>query len=114
MDPISDKTSGEIFNISTTTNLSVDEKILIQVYYANHTSLDQRKFSGLSDYTNVIAGRDGINRTVFTVNTSDYYPAWYIATESAVIANASPGYTYFRVFSEQNATEFKDVVITQV
>jgi hypothetical protein len=104
MEPISDKTAGEVFDLSTTTNLSVDEKVLVQVYYANHTSLDRRKFSGLSDYTNVLAGSNGINRTLFTVNTSGYYPAWYIATEGSVSYNSPLGYTYFRVFPKQNET----------
>jgi hypothetical protein len=54
IDPISDKLAGDVFTVTSTTNLSAGDEILVQVYSLTINSLDRRKFSGASDYVKVL------------------------------------------------------------
>jgi PBP1b-binding outer membrane lipoprotein LpoB len=75
IDPISDKQVGEIFTINSTTNLSVGEEILVQVYQSYwHTSMKNSniEFSGTTGTAKVIPGRNGTNAISFRVNASEF------------------------------------------
>jgi len=91
IDPISDKQVGEIFTINSTTNLSVGEEILVQVYQTTwHTQLKSSTyiFSGTTDTIKVIPGKNGTNTISFTVNSSGFHPDIYQVYEVAVNENA--------------------------
>ncbi len=94
IDPISDKYVGEIFTITSITNLSAGEEILVQVYSSNFhpgIKMQTREFSGATGTVRVIQGMNGINTISFAVDSSTLYnssplkPGEYIVTEDAVI-----------------------------
>jgi hypothetical protein len=94
IDPIGDKQVGDIFTITSTTNLSAGEEILVQVYSATHFNgpkIQTWEFYGASSTVKVIQGSNGINTISFVVNSSTLYnssplqPDEYIVTEDAII-----------------------------
>ena len=94
IDPISDKFVGESFTITSTTNLSAGEEILVQVYSGTHFNgpkIQTWEFYGATGSVKVIQGNRGINTISFVVNSSTLYnssplqPDEYIVTEDAII-----------------------------
>jgi hypothetical protein len=87
IDPISDKQKGDIFTITATTNLSIGDNILIEVYpplpVMQAKSVSNGKFGGARGTTKVISGNNGNNSISFIVNSSEFYPVpdEYIVTE---------------------------------
>jgi hypothetical protein len=82
IDPISDKYTNEIFSISSTTNLSAGEEILVQVYSSTfHTGpkFPINEFYGATGTVRVIQGMNGINITLFVVNTSELKPVQHFS-----------------------------------
>jgi hypothetical protein len=58
IDPVGNKTVGDVFTITSTTNLSAGEEILVQVYSSTfHPGGRAGKFSGSTGYTNVTTGK---------------------------------------------------------
>jgi hypothetical protein len=85
---------GDIFTITSTTNLSAGEEILVQVYSATHSNgpkMQTWEFYGASGTVKVIQGSNGINTILFVVNSSTLYnssplkPDEYAVTEDAII-----------------------------
>jgi hypothetical protein len=100
IDPIGDKVVGETFTITSTTNVSTGEEILVQVYPANHFNgpkMQTWEFYGASGTVKVIQGSNGINTILFVVNSSTLYktsplePGEYIVSEDAIRQDASTG-----------------------
>ena len=94
IDPVSDKQQGDIFTVNASTNLSVGEEILIQVYTAHfyHAMKDSpsREFCGAVDTVKVIPGSNGTNAISFVVNPAcDLYPEEYAITEYAVYKDST-------------------------
>jgi hypothetical protein len=87
IDPVSDKQIGDIFIVTSTTNVSVGEEILVQVYSSNFYTTG--KFYGITGTVSVVRGRSGINTISFIVNSSTLKPDEYIVTEDAVIHQAT-------------------------
>jgi hypothetical protein len=94
IDPIGDKPVGDIFTITSTTNLSAGEEILVQVYSSNfHPGIKMqiKEFSGATGTVRVVKGMNGINTISFVVDSSSLYnssllkPDEYIVTEDAII-----------------------------
>lgn len=94
MDPISDKYTEENFTITSTTNLSAGDEILVQVYPSTFfpgPKMQSREFYGATGTVLVIQGRSGINTILFNVNSSTLYnstplkPDEYIVTEDSVL-----------------------------
>lgn len=106
IDPISDKQVGDSFTITSTTNLSAGEEILVQVYSGTHFNgpkMQTWEFYGASGTVKVIQGSNGINTILFVVNSSTLYnssplkPDEYIVTEDAV-EQAATGTALLNVF----------------
>jgi hypothetical protein len=94
IDPISDKYTGEVFTITSTTNLSVGTEVLVQVYSGTHFNgpkIQTWEFYGATGTVKVIQGNRGINTISFVVNSSTLsnstplQPDEYIVTEDAII-----------------------------
>ncbi|MFA5212243.1 MAG: hypothetical protein WC406_02820 [Methanoregula sp.] len=89
IETISNKQVGEIFTINSTTNLSVGDKILVQIYQADfHPGIHPigEEFHGIVGTVNVIPGRNEINTISFIVNSSELYlyPLEYRIAEEAI------------------------------
>jgi hypothetical protein len=100
IDPIGDKVVGENFTITSTTNISAGEEILVQVYSGTHFNgpkMQTWEFYGASGTVSVIQGSNGINTILFVVNSSTLYkssplePDEYIVSEDAIRQDASTG-----------------------
>jgi hypothetical protein len=109
IDPISDKQVGEIFTINSTTNLSVGDEILVQVYQADfHTDIRRigGEFHGIVSTVKVMQGKNEINTISFTVNSSELYPdsRKYSITEAAINENAT-GVALFNITPRKDAKE---------
>ena len=88
IDPIGDKHVGDIFMVTASTNVSAGEEILVQVYsstFRTGAKFPINEFYGATGTVRVIQGMNGINITLFVVNTSELKPDQYIVTEDAVI-----------------------------
>jgi len=88
IDPISDKSVGEIFTIASTTNLPTGEEIIVQIYsstFKTGAKFSINKFYGATGNLRVVRGTNGINIILFVVNTSELKPDEYIVTKDAVI-----------------------------
>lgn len=115
MDPISDKYTGENFTITSTTNLSAGDEILVQVYPSTFfpgPKMQSREFYGATGTVLVIQGRSGINTILFDVNSSTLYnstplkPDEYVASEDAIRLDASSG-VLFNVLPSSKKTMLK-------
>ena len=95
IDPIGDKQVGDIFTITSTTNLSAGEEILVQVY----NSRIVRNITGTLGTVKVIQGTGGINTISFVVNTSEFKPDEYIVSEDAT-GQETFGIAFFNVFQK--------------
>jgi hypothetical protein len=91
VDPISDKLVGDIFTVTSTTNVSAGEEILVQVYSSTFFPGGQREFYGTFGTVEVNQGINGINTISFVVNTSELKPDEYIVTNDAIRQDASSG-----------------------
>jgi len=106
IDPISDKQKGDIFTITATTNLSVGDDILIQVYrppdMMQAKSDEPNKFRGAQGTTKVIVGNNGNNTISFVVNSSEFYPVpdEYVVIEVAKNETVT-GFTFFNIFPKK-------------
>jgi hypothetical protein len=94
IDPISDKQQGDIFTANASTNLSVGDEILVQVYQTDgHTDIRhiEGEFYGIVSTVKVMPGRNEINTISFIVNSSELYPdpRKYSFYEAAINENAT-------------------------
>jgi hypothetical protein len=92
IDPISDKLEGDVFTVNASTNLSVGEEILVQIYREGRYSKSQSgEFAGGEGTVKVMVERDGNNSISFTINSSEFHltEATYRFFEDAVNENAS-------------------------
>jgi hypothetical protein len=105
IDPISDKNVDESFTITSTTNLSAGEEILVQVYSGSHFNgpkMQTWEFYGATGTVRVIQGINGSNTISFVVDSTTLYnssplePDDYIVTEDALIQQVT-GTTLFHV-----------------
>jgi hypothetical protein len=94
IDPISDKQQGDIFTVNASTNLSVGEEILVEVYQIDgHTDIRriEGEFHGIKSTVRVMPGRNEINTISFIANSSELYPdpRKYSFYEAAINENAT-------------------------
>jgi hypothetical protein len=98
IDHISDKYVDESFTITSTTNLSAGEEILVQVYSGTHFNgpkMQTWKFYGATGTVRVIQGINGSNTISFVIDSTTLYdssplePDEYIVTEDALRQEAS-------------------------
>lgn len=85
IDPIGDKQVGDTFTITSTTNFSTGEDILVEVT-EDHIPLCQKnscaEYRHFSDTVKVMPGINGTNIISFTVNTSGFSPNEYFVYET--------------------------------
>ncbi|MCK9632038.1 MAG: hypothetical protein M0R30_10380 [Methanoregula sp.] len=77
IDPISPKRSGDKFTITGTTNLAVDDEILVEVMsrIVPHTA---EAYFGIRGVSKIIRGEAGMNKLSFDVELVDTKPGEYI------------------------------------
>ncbi|WP_369425252.1 PGF-CTERM sorting domain-containing protein, partial [Methanothrix sp.] len=82
-----DKYVGEKFTLSGTTNLAVDDTLIITVTSASFRPTEKTQaseFSGASGTTKVVKGTAGENAWSFDVDTTGFKPDQYIVTVECV------------------------------
>jgi PGF-CTERM protein len=85
--PIKEKNVGEKFDITGTTNLAVNDELLVEIYSSSFGPTPKEtsgKFSGVSGTVKVVKGTEGFNTWSFPVDTSTFKPDEYIVHVSAI------------------------------
>ncbi len=98
IDAISDKTVGETFTITGTTNLAVDDTFLVTVTSSSFQPTQKTtggEFSGVSGSTTVVKGTGVDNTWSFDVDTTGFKPDQYIVTVEAVETSTTATTTFF-------------------
>ncbi|MDO9034820.1 MAG: MEMAR_RS02690 family S-layer glycoprotein, partial [Methanoregula sp.] len=116
--PVGDKHVGDKFTISATTNLAVDDEVLVQVYSSSFKPTQKSQsgeFSGATGTVKVKKGTSGMNTITFDVDSSTFKPDEYIVTESAILQVAT-GTALFNVLegAAPVVTTKAPVVVTTV
>jgi trimeric autotransporter adhesin len=114
IDPIGDKHVGDKFTITATTNLAVDDEVLVQVYSSSFKPTEKSQsgeFSGATGTVKVTAGDNGMNKISFDIDSSTFKPDEYIVTEDAVIQVAT-GTALFNVLETAPPTVASTSVVT--
>jgi PGF-CTERM protein len=104
--PITQKVVGDKFNIQGTTNLAVDDEILVEVYSSSFGPTPKEtsgEFSGSSGTVKVVQGTQGFNTWSFPVDTTTFKPDEYIVTASAIGLETAQDITATTLF---NVVEF--------
>jgi len=92
VDPIADKHVGDKFTITATTNLAVNDDVLVTVYSSSFKPTDKSQsgeFSGATGTVKVTKGTSGLNAISFDVDSSTFKPDEYLVTETAVLQVAT-------------------------
>jgi PGF-CTERM protein len=106
VDPIADKHVGDKFTITATTNLAVNDDILVTVYSSSFKPTDKSQsgeFSGATGTVKVTKGDSGLNAISFDVDSSTFKPDEYLVTETAVLQTAT-GTALFNVLEASPIT----------
>jgi PGF-CTERM protein len=104
--PITEKMIGDKFEIKGTTNLAVDDEILVEVYSSSFGPTPKEtsgEFSGASGTVKVVKGTEGFNTWSFPVDTTTFKPDEYIVQASAIGLETSNDVTATTLF---NVVEF--------
>lgn len=99
INPIGDRSVGEYFTISGSTNLAVGDKILVEITSSSFyptTKTQSSGFSGASGVVTVVAGSGGMNTWSFDVDTSTFTPDEYIVKISGMEVDMTAS-AYFNV-----------------
>ena len=92
IDPIGDKHVGDKFTITASTNLAVDDEVLVQVYSSSFKPTQKSQsgeFSGATGTVKVKKGDSGMNKITFDVDSSTFKPDEYIVTADAILQVAT-------------------------
>ena len=79
--PVTQKMVGDKFEVKGTTNLAVDDELLVEIYSSSFgpTPKEQTgEFSGASGTVKVVKGTEGFNTWSFPVDTTTFKPDEYI------------------------------------
>jgi len=85
--PVTQKMVGDKFEIKGTTNLAVDDEILVEVYSSSFGPTPKEtsgEFSGASGTVKVVKGTEGFNTWSFPVDTTTFKPDEYIVQATAI------------------------------
>jgi len=96
IDPIGDRTAGDSFTITGTTNLAAGDALMVEVVSSSFkptAKVQSGEFSGASGTVYVRKGT-GYNRWSFPVDTAGWKPDEYIVTVSAVLQDATASTTF--------------------
>ncbi|MCX6681559.1 MAG: PGF-CTERM sorting domain-containing protein, partial [Methanoregula sp.] len=92
IDAIGDRHVGDKFTITATTNLAVDDSVLVEVYSSSFKPTQKSQsgeFSGATGTVKVTKGDAGLNKLSFDVDASTFKPDEYIVKAEAVIQEAT-------------------------
>jgi PGF-CTERM protein len=92
INPVSQHMVGDKFVISGTTNLAVDDEILVEVVSSSFEPTEKTQsgeFSGSTGTVKVIKGTSGLNSWAFPVDTKNYQPDEYIVDVSGITVSVS-------------------------
>lgn len=82
IDPIKDKSSGEIITITAKTNLPVGEKVHVAIAQSQHSCPKAGcDYENLDENVTVVRGEDCLNSTTYLFNTTGHTPYIYIVEE---------------------------------
>ncbi|HNQ28489.1 MAG TPA: MEMAR_RS02690 family S-layer glycoprotein [Methanolinea sp.] len=90
--PITEKQVGEKFEIKGTTNLAVDDEILVEVVSSSFSPTQKTQsgeFSGATGTVKVQKGTEGFNTWSFPVDTTTFKPDEYIVQVSGVTVDVT-------------------------
>ncbi|MCQ8893420.1 MAG: DUF3821 domain-containing protein [Methanolinea sp.] len=90
--PITEKQVGEKFEISGTTNLAVDDEILVEVLSSSFKPTQKTQsgeFSGATGTVKVKKGTEGFNTWSFPIDTTTFKPDEYIVQASGVTVDVT-------------------------
>jgi PGF-CTERM protein len=116
IDPIGDKHVGDKFTITATTNLAVDDEILVEVYSSSFKPTQKSQsgeFSGATGTVKVTKGDSGLNKISFDIDSSTFKPDEYLVQENAVLQQAT-GTALFNVLEGVAPTVAPVVTVTTV
>jgi len=114
--PISDKHVGDKFTITATTNMQVDDDVLVQVVSSSFKPTQKSQsgeFSGAGQTIKVKKGDSGLNTLSIDVDASSFKPDEYLVTMSGVLVVASDS-ALFNVLEGTAPTAVPSVTATAV
>jgi PGF-CTERM protein len=104
--PITEKMVGDKFEVKGTTNLAVDDELLIEIYSSSFGPTPKEvsgEFSGVSGTVKVVKGTEGFNTWSFPVDTTTFKPDEYIVQVTAIGLQSAQDVTATTLF---NVVEF--------
>nr|WP_319376857.1 MEMAR_RS02690 family S-layer glycoprotein [uncultured Methanoregula sp.] len=113
--PISDKHVGDKFTITATTNLAVDDDVLVQVVSSSFKPTQKSQsgeFSGAGQTIKVKKGDSGLNALSYDVDASAFKPDEYLVTMQGVLVTAASDSALFNVLEGSAPTAVPTVVAT--
>jgi PGF-CTERM protein len=113
--PVGEKQVGDKFTISGTTNLAVDDELLVEVTSSSFKPTDKTQsgeFSGATGTVKVVKGTDGLNKWSFPVDAAAFKPDEYIVQAAGITVNAQTS-TLFNVVEFKPTTVPTTVVTTK-
>lgn len=102
--PVGEKQVGDKFTIAGTTNLAVDDELLVEVVSSSFkptTKTQSGEFSGATGTVKVQKATDGMNKWSFPVDAAAFKPDEYIVQASSITVAGAQASTLF------NVVEFK-------
>lgn len=114
--PVGEKQVGDKFTIAGTTNLAVDDELLIEVTSSSFkptTKTQSGEFSGATGTVKVQKGTDGLNKWSFPVDAAAFKPDEYIVQAQAITVSSAQTSTLFNVV-EFKPTPVPTTVVTTV
>jgi len=102
--PVGEKQVGDKFTIAGTTNLAVDDELLVEVVSSSFkptTKTQSGEFSGATGTVKVQKATDGMNKWSFPVDAAAFKPDEYIVQAQSITVSGAQASTLF------NVVEFK-------
>ncbi len=112
--PVGEKQVGDKFNVAGTTNLAVDDELLVEVTSSSFKPTDKTQsgeFSGATGTVKVMKGTDGLNTWTFPVDAAAFKPDEYIVQASGITVTAQTS-TLFNVVEFKPTPVPTTVVVT--
>jgi hypothetical protein len=114
INPIGNHSIGEKFTITGSTNLAVDDDLLIEIYSVSFrptTKEQSNEFSGTSGMVKVQPGANGNNWWSYDVDTSTFKPDEYIVQVSGIQQQVS-GSASFNIVNRETSNGIKQQTVT--
>ena len=113
IDPIGEYAVGEKFTISGTTNLAIDDDLLVEVYSSSFVPTrkgQSGEFSGTTGIVKIIPGWGKYNRWSFDIDATTFKPDEYIVRVSAVKQDITRS-TTFTIVPQRAQTPIPTTII---